>query len=758
MKLFYTLILTLFLFFVQTFTAGKTEAQTTYYIKPIATGTADGSSWTNAGSNIQSALLSSLSGDAIWVAAGIYKPIGNYPSDRYGTFNLKNNVTIYGGFVGNETNLTQRSWKTNSTILTGDLLGDDIITANGSLIFVNNGENCYHVVRGTNVNNTAILDGFTIKGGNSNGGDGGGGLWNSSGSPTLRNIIFLNNSGTSGGGMQNESSSAPILNNIIFSRNAAFNAGGGMYNISSSPTLSNVIFSENITRGANSNGGGMYNFSASPTITNCNFIGNSSTDVGGGLCNAFSSPLVKNCIFWGNIGLGTNTQQIQSGGGSPSISYSIVEGSSVYFGSSNNNANPLFANASDHDGVDNIWMTSDDGLRIACSSPCSEAGTGTSPILDIIGNTRNGIIDIGTYESNNGSVASNLLSDNYTSVYFNQTAGVVNYTDCINQIIKIDGTSPNTIVGNVEAKVWIDAIQNPQFVKRHYQILPSNNANTATARITLYFTDADFNSFNTQTSTPPLFLPISTDAPATILARKANLLIEKRSGVGNSNGSFGSYSGAITNINPVDADIIWNGTANRWEVTFDVVGFSGFWVKTQVSILPLDLLSFTGTKTNNGNLLRWKTASELNTKSFELQRTSEIFNGQWETINTQTAIGIGTNNYNYTDKDKFGGNIFYRLIMIDIDDRSSKSNILKISNPNKLLSNVYPNPVADFINLTITDIKLINTQANLNDANGRTVKSFKIDNAFEVIGISNLKTGMYILKFANGETQKIIKY
>jgi hypothetical protein len=177
-----------------------------------------------------------------------------------------------------------------------------------------------------------------------------------------------------------------------------------------------------------------------------------------------------------------------------------------------------------------------------------------------------------------------------------------------------------------------------------------------------------------------------------------------------------------------------------------------------VSILPLDLLSFTGTKTNNGNLLRWKTASELNTKSFELQRTSEIFNGQWETINTQTAIGIGTNNYNYTDKDKFGGNIFYRLIMIDIDDRSSKSNILKISNPNKLLSNVYPNPVADFINLTITDIKLINTQANLNDANGRTVKSFKIDNAFEVIGISNLKTGMYILKFANGETQKIIKY
>jgi hypothetical protein len=113
-----------------------------------------------------------------------------------------------------------------------------------------------------------------------------------------------------------------------------------------------------------------------------------------------------------------------------------------------------------------------------------------------------------------------------------------------------NGAAP--VSGNVTAKVWIEATQPVQFVKRHYEITSATNTANATAKVTLYFTDAEFSAFNTQTTPPALLLPISTDAPATITARKANLRIEKRAGTGDANGTLNSYLGAITTIDPAD--------------------------------------------------------------------------------------------------------------------------------------------------------------------------------------------------------------
>lgn len=58
--------------------------------------------------------------------------------------------------------------------------------------------------------------------------------------------------------------------------------------------------------------------------------------------------------------------------------------------------------------------------------------------------------------------------------------------------------------------------------------------------------------------------------------------------------------------------------AGRWEVTFSVYGFSGFFVKTHSSALPLTLLSFTGSKQNGYNKLQWVTADEVNTNTLPL--------------------------------------------------------------------------------------------------------------------------------------------
>ena len=116
------------------------------YVKPIASGTGDGSSWVNASGNLQAMInIASPTMDELWVAAGTYFPTA-YPSgcatcgtasttNRNNTFLLKSGLRIYGGFAGNETNRATRNSHLNETILSGDL---------GTTYETN--DNAYHVV------------------------------------------------------------------------------------------------------------------------------------------------------------------------------------------------------------------------------------------------------------------------------------------------------------------------------------------------------------------------------------------------------------------------------------------------------------------------------------------------------------------------------------------------------------------------------------------------------------------------------------
>ena len=156
------------------------------------------------------------SGDEIWVAAGTYRPGAS--GVRTATFQLKNGVAIYGGFAGTETSRAARDWVANLTLLSGDLDGSGGLTASDA----------YHVVTGSGTDATAVLDGFTIRGGNANGSypdNLGGGMINVSGSPTLTNVTFSGNSATTAAGCTTIHSS-PTLTNVTFSGNSATTAAG----------------------------------------------------------------------------------------------------------------------------------------------------------------------------------------------------------------------------------------------------------------------------------------------------------------------------------------------------------------------------------------------------------------------------------------------------------------------------------------------------------------------------------------------------
>jgi len=301
----------------------QADVNNIYRVAKTGDGT-NGLSWSTAFTDVQDALGTAISVDEIWVAGGIYIP----GSTVNATFQLVDGVGIYGGFAATETLRTQRKWEANTTVLSGDIGGDDTTDSNGVVTDTTNisGTNICHVVTGSGVGSSAVLDGFTITAGQA-GSEfcnemTGGGMYNDSGSPTLNNVTFSGNVAYyGGGGISNDNGSSPTLNNVTFSENVA-SYGGGMYNWDSSPTLTEVTFSRNVAyyggggmrNRNNSNptltnltfsenwaerGGGMYNYeSSSPTLTNVTFSNNSAPISGGGMENhEYSNPTLVDVTF-----------------------------------------------------------------------------------------------------------------------------------------------------------------------------------------------------------------------------------------------------------------------------------------------------------------------------------------------------------------------------------------------------------------------------------------------------------------------------
>ncbi|MHC4734431.1 MAG: right-handed parallel beta-helix repeat-containing protein, partial [Planctomycetota bacterium] len=256
----------------------------TIYVDADAAGANDGTNWADAFNYLQDALSVARNGDEIRVAEGIYKPDEDADNptgtgDREATF---------------DPNI--RDIETYETILSGDLDGNDVDVNDPCDLLTEPTrlENSYHVVTNSNIDETAVLDGFTITAGNANGlpedeRDRGGGMFNNGHdnlcNPTVTGCTFFGNSAAeSGGGMFNyehgDGECSPILTNCAFIRNAGDSEGGGMSSWGGHSVVTNCTFGDNYSRYC---GGGMVSAGSNLTVSNCTFSNNSTNGEGGGM-------------------------------------------------------------------------------------------------------------------------------------------------------------------------------------------------------------------------------------------------------------------------------------------------------------------------------------------------------------------------------------------------------------------------------------------------------------------------------------------
>ena len=413
------------------------DAATIIHVDRDATGNNDGSSWENAYSDLQTALRNAPLGSQIWVAEGTYLPS---QSDRNESFQLRDTITLYGGFAGNETSLEQRNIQQNRTVLSGELGNSADIE-----------DNSIHVVNASNVTSSAVLDGFTIRAGNANGAlfgsqalGFGGGIFSRASQATFRNLILEENNASRGGGLFVDDSSFHILENVdfidnttagdggavfnegnvaffgsTFTRNSAADDGGAFFNSRGDIYIEGSEFDSNQ---AGSRGGAIVlenNFSGSNTnnerIINSVFFNNQGSDAGAiyninsdaeGINLTFANnqaergaavfsrgsdndvtPEYTNSIFFGNVGT-VESAQIFNDGENTIVRSSIVQGG--FAGQNISDRDPLFVNQAGGD------------LRVRSDSVAINSGLNDFVIEDQDVSDRvrifDNVVDIGAYE------------------------------------------------------------------------------------------------------------------------------------------------------------------------------------------------------------------------------------------------------------------------------------------------------------------------------------------------------------------------
>ncbi|RYD83927.1 MAG: hypothetical protein EOP84_06915, partial [Verrucomicrobiaceae bacterium] len=358
------------------------------YVKASAGGIGDGSSWTNAYSSLRDALEVAEAGSQIWVAAGIYYPTkASEPSNVSASLKMHSGVAIYGGFIGTESNLSERNPRTNITILSGKLstLTGNITDRNSDKIFYNDGR----VLSGA-CDRTAILDGFTITDAAKYG------ILNDTASPTIRNCIFRNNLGPA---IFNWNDSNAFVGNSEFHSNTA-PSGGAIYNSDSSAVVENSLFADNVsTMGRDPAGAVRFTGKGTSTITHCTFVNNSATLSGAAITvSGTANVSVRNSVVWGNTVSDSRTEAAKvavASSGTLTISNSCLQGAT-----STTNGNFTF---------DPLFVDPTQGnYQVARLSPLLNAASPSFSTIsneDLLGNGRDfSGPDIGAYELNAGAI------------------------------------------------------------------------------------------------------------------------------------------------------------------------------------------------------------------------------------------------------------------------------------------------------------------------------------------------------------------
>ena len=202
-----------------------------------------------------------------------------------------------------------------------------------------------------------------------------------------------------------------------------------------------------------------------------------------------------------------------------------------------------------------------------------------------------------------------------------------------------------------------------------------------------------------------------------------------------------------------DCGAILNTTLNTLTATGQhteyVLGSSGYG-------LPVTMLSFEAKKINTTTVqLNWKTATEINNKGFEVQRS---FDGNYFTVisfvNSEGNSDV-LKEYRITDVPGRTGRVYYRLRQVDVDGNSKLSPIASVVFDQQSMVKLYPNPAQHHVTIEGVDSY---QRIQLLDVSGKMVKEQVLNGQTTIImNLEGLRSGLYLMHLMNAKENLTIK-
>lgn len=401
-----------------------TFAQRTVYVDIDATGVENGTSWATAYNEPQDAFANANIGDNIWIAEGTYILQTTLRNYSFGW--NKDSVSVYGGFDGTETALSQRDVENNPTIFSGEIQGDNDLTNNSYTVLAGPyGSSLSNKINYSLIDGITIKDGFCISNTTNFATRWGAGFYLQSyvRNLTINNCTFTNNTAQGGAAMyvsaDADSSDVFVTNTKFIDNRSSFanciwgkSTAGNPLNF----RIINCLFAENtnFNFGGVQNGGVFYFHSdghyANLVVSILNSTITQNTDNVSSASNgqiimfnktnysqSTATLEVGNSIFYNNTGFFNTTKKY--------IPASYYFTSTVFINCiSNINSYAANTNKVNIYGHDPLFTNPSSGdFTLQSTSPAIDSGKvlpGLMPTYDLVGNARikGTSVDLGCYE------------------------------------------------------------------------------------------------------------------------------------------------------------------------------------------------------------------------------------------------------------------------------------------------------------------------------------------------------------------------
>ncbi len=323
-------------------------------------------------------------------------------------------------------------------------------------------------------------------------------------------------------------------------------------------------------------------------------------------------------------------------------------------------------------------------------------------------------------------------------------------TDC-SRIASVFDAPDGVSLGNTIVCEDIDpAVQfhNGQpYVNRHYQITPAANDS---AMVCLYYLDDDLQQYNNAAFGLWPLLPTAANPTLT-----NHLCIAQVH-----NGDLNTPGHTVTSIPYTAITSSYDASTTVWTICFPVDSFSHFYLHAQNPLnipLPAELIRFTANSQGNNVRLEWTTANEQNNQYFIAERSENgtRFSPISEPISSKAINGNSLVNLDYACIDKYPmqGLNYYRLQQTDIDGKKQYSHIVTVFKGNERSVRVYPNPVANELNVEIQSLASSVAHLKIMDVAGRLLRVVELNiqagtNRIQV-DVASLKEDMYFISVSD---------